>query len=131
MRSWAWLTLGVAHHGVANTWGAVPVSTLACLAGLLLASLRADCSLSGRFFCSSLVRTRLCQPPYGRIVRLCRLLGLFWGLRWPACLMWSLCCHRGVPDAWCWFAAVVSASGPLVRGCVVVRMGPAGCVWSL
>ena len=58
----------VAPRVVANPWGAVPVSTLARLAGLVLAGLRAISSLSGRFFCSSLVGARLCQPPYGRLV---------------------------------------------------------------
>ena len=60
VHSWVWLSAGVAHHGVANPWEAVPVSTLACLAGLVLAGLRAVCLLSGRFFGSSLVGTQLC-----------------------------------------------------------------------
>ena len=49
VRSWVWLLAGVAHHGVGNQWNAVPVSTLACLAGLVLAGLRAVCLLSGPF----------------------------------------------------------------------------------
>ena len=52
VRSRVWSSAGVAHHGIANPWDAVPVSTLACLAGLVLAGLRAVCLLSGRFFCS-------------------------------------------------------------------------------
>ena len=48
-RSWVWSPAGVAHHVVANPWNAVPVSTLACLAGWVVAGLRAVCSLSGRF----------------------------------------------------------------------------------
>ena len=48
--SWVLSLAGLAHHGVANPWDAVPVSTLACLAGLVLAGLRAVCLLSGRFF---------------------------------------------------------------------------------
>ena len=47
VRSWVWSPAGVAHHGVANQWDAVPVSTLACLAGLVLGGLRAVCLLSG------------------------------------------------------------------------------------
>ena len=64
MRSWVCSPVGVAHHGVTDPWDAVPVSILACLAGLVLAGLRAVCSLSGRFLCSSLVGIRACQPPY-------------------------------------------------------------------
>ena len=46
--------------------------------------------------------------------------------------MWrSLCCDRGVPGALCWFAVVVAASGRLVWGCAVARMGLASRVWSL
>ena len=99
------------------------------------------------FSCSSLVGTRLCQPPYGRPVRrgvdcataragvagccLCCLLGLFSGLWWPAYLMWWMCCERGAPSAWCWFAGVLAASGRPVWGCAVVRKGPACRVWLL
>ena len=60
VRSWVWSSAGVAHHGVANPWDAVPVLTLACLAGLVLAGLRAVSLSSGRLVCSSLVGTRLC-----------------------------------------------------------------------
>ena len=49
----------------------------------------------------------------------------------PACPMWRLWCNRGVPGALCWFAVVVAASGRLVRGCAVARMGLAGRVWLL
>ena len=46
--------------------------------------------------------------------------------------MWrSLCCDRGVLGALCWFAVVLAASGRVVRGCAVARMGLAGCVSSL
>ena len=60
VRSLVWSSAGVAHHGVATPWDAVPFSTVACPAGLVLAGLRAVCLLSGGFFCSSLVVTRLC-----------------------------------------------------------------------
>ena len=49
VRLWVWSSAGMAHHGVTSPWYAVPVSTLACLAGLVLAGLRAVCLLSGRF----------------------------------------------------------------------------------
>ena len=49
VRSCIWSPAGVAQHVVTNPWDAVPVSTLACLAGSVLAGLRAVCSLSGRF----------------------------------------------------------------------------------
>ena len=53
VRSWVRSSASGAHHDVTNPWDAVPVSTLACLAGWVLAGLRAVCLLSGRFFCSS------------------------------------------------------------------------------
>ena len=52
VRSWVWSPADVAHGVVANPWDAVPVSTLACLAGLILASLRVVCLW---FFFSSAV----------------------------------------------------------------------------
>ena len=57
---WVWLSPGVAHHGVAYPWDAVPVSTLTCPGGLVLANLRVVRLLSGRFLCSILVSTWLC-----------------------------------------------------------------------
>ena len=57
---WVWSLAGVAHHGVAHPWDAVPVSTLACPAGLVLAGLRVVCLLSVRFLCSNLVGAWLC-----------------------------------------------------------------------
>ena len=54
---WVWSSAGVAQHGVANPWDAFPVSTLACLAGVVLAGLRVVCLLSARFLGSSLVGT--------------------------------------------------------------------------
>ena len=41
--SWTWSSAGVAHHGVAIPLDAVPVSTRARLAGLVLAGLRVVC----------------------------------------------------------------------------------------
>ena len=52
----------MAQHVVASPWDAVLVSTLACLAGWVLAGLRVVCSLSALLFCSSLVGSRLCSP---------------------------------------------------------------------
>ena len=68
VRSWVWSPAGLAQHVVTNAWDAVPVSTLACLAGWVLAGLRAVCSLSGRFSaavwsvpgCFSRLMVRLC-----------------------------------------------------------------------
>ena len=48
-RSWVWSMVGVAHHGVANPLDAVTVSTLAYLAGLVLAGLRAVFLIVGSF----------------------------------------------------------------------------------
>ena len=41
--SWAWWSVGVAHHGVASPLEDVPVSTRARLAGLVLAGLSVVC----------------------------------------------------------------------------------------
>ena len=49
VRWWVWSPAGVAHHVVTNAWDAVPVSTLACLAGWVLSGLLAVCSSSGSF----------------------------------------------------------------------------------
>ena len=49
----------------------------------------------------------------------------------PAFPMWRLWCNQGVPDALCWFAVIVAASGRLVRGCAVAPLGLAGLICSL
>ena len=65
--SWAWSPLGVAHHGAAIPLGAVPVSTRARLAGLVLAGLRVV-YLWSRGGCScGVVGALLSWPPHGRL----------------------------------------------------------------
>ena len=59
---------GVAHHGVASPEDAVPVLTLACRAGSVLASLCVVCLRSGCWFYSSVVGAWRGQPLHGRLV---------------------------------------------------------------
>ena len=147
MRSWVWLPAGVAQQVVTNPWDAVPVSTLACLAGWVLAGLRAACSLSGRSSaavwsvpgCVSCLMVDLClvglialQPapvqPYVVFV--------VFSVRSEVCSGRPVRCGgyvatgahpmRGVGSPVSW-PPVVGPSGV----CVVVCMGPAGPVWSL
>ena len=66
-RSWVSSSAGMAHHGVANLLDAVPVSTRAPLAGLMLAGLRVVCLRSGRGCSCGLVGARLSWLPHGRL----------------------------------------------------------------
>ena len=111
---------GLAHRVVANPWDVVPVSTLACLAGFVLASLCGVCLLSGCFFCSSLVGTRLCQPSYGRLVRP--------GVNCAAARASVAGCYL-----WCGPGSSQVFDGGPVRcgGCVATGVCPARCVGSL
>ena len=145
--SLVWSPPGVAHHGGANPLDAVLVSTLAAWLFFCVGRLACGPFIVALVFCSSLIGTRLRQPPHGRGVRrgvdcaaaragvaggcLGCLPRYFGGLLCPACPMWQFWCERGVPDALCWFAVVVAASGRLVRGCAVARMSLARSVWSL
>ena len=65
--SWVWSLAGVAHHGVANPLDAVPVSTRARLAGLLLAGLRVVYLRSSGGCSCGVVGARLSWPPHGRL----------------------------------------------------------------
>ena len=62
-----WSSAGVAHHGVANLMDAVPVSTRASLAGLVLAGLRVVCLRSSGCCSCGVVGARLSWPPHGRL----------------------------------------------------------------
>ena len=68
LRSWLWPSAGVAHHGVASPEDAVPVLTLACPAGSVLAGSRVVCLQSGCWFCSSVAGVWRCLVPHGRLV---------------------------------------------------------------
>ena len=65
--SWVWSSAGVAHHGVANPLDAVPVSTRARLAGLVLAGLRVVCLRSSGGCSCAVVGAWLSWPPHGRL----------------------------------------------------------------
>ena len=65
---WVWSSAGVAHHGVANPLDAVPVSTRARLACLMLAGLRVVCLRSGRGCSCGVVGARLSWLPHGWLV---------------------------------------------------------------
>ena len=58
---------GVAHHGAAFPLDAVPVSTRARLAGLVLAGLRVVCLRSCGGCSCGVVGARLSWPPHGRL----------------------------------------------------------------
>ena len=58
---------GVAHHGVANPMDAIPISTRARLAGLVLAGLRVVCLRSSGGCSCGVVGARLSWPPHGRL----------------------------------------------------------------
>ena len=62
-----WSPAGVAHHGAANLMDAVPVSTRACLAGLVLAGLRVVCLQSSGGCSCCVVGARLSWQPHGRL----------------------------------------------------------------
>ena len=65
--SWTWSLAGVAHHGVTNSLDAIPVSTRARLAGLVLAGLRVVCLWSSGGCSCGGVGARLSLPPHGRL----------------------------------------------------------------
>ena len=65
--SWVWSSAGVAHHAVANPLDAVPVSTRARLAGLVLAGLCVVCLRSSGGCCCGVAGARLSWPPLGRL----------------------------------------------------------------
>ena len=64
---WAWSSAGAAHHGVTNPLDAVPVSTRAHLAGLVLAGLRVVCLRSSGGCSCGVVGSRSSWPPHGRL----------------------------------------------------------------
>ena len=89
--SWAWSPVGAAHHGAAILLDAVPVSTRARLAGLVLAGLRVVCSWSGGGCSCGVVGARLSRPLHGRLGSC--------GFRWAAAggLIVSSCsCSRQI-----------------------------------
>ena len=67
LRAWVWSSAGVVHHGVARPEDTVPVLTLACPAGSLMAGLHVVCLESGCWFYSSMVGVWRRQPPHGRL----------------------------------------------------------------
>ena len=62
-----WSPAGDAHHGAADPMDAVPVSTRACLAGLVLAGLRVVCLRSSGGCSYGVVGARLSWPPHERL----------------------------------------------------------------
>ena len=64
---WVRSSAGVGYHGVASPKDAVPVLTLACPAGSVMASLHVVCLQPGCWFHSSLLGSLRCQPLYGRL----------------------------------------------------------------
>ena len=62
-----WSPAAVAHHGAANPMDAVPVSTCACLAGLVLAGLHVVCLRSSGGCSCGVVGARLSWLPHGRL----------------------------------------------------------------
>ena len=62
-----WSPAGVAHHSAANPMDAVPVSTRACSAGLVLAGLRVVCLRSSGGCSYGVVGAWLSWPPHGRL----------------------------------------------------------------
>ena len=58
---------GVGHHGAANPMDAVPLSTRARLAGLVLAGLRVVCLRSSGGCSCGVVGARLSRPPHGQL----------------------------------------------------------------
>ena len=60
-----WSSAGVAHHGVANPMDAVPVSTRARLADIVLAGLHVVCLRSSGSCSCGVLGAQLAWPPHG------------------------------------------------------------------
>ena len=95
MCSWVWSLAGVVHRGVASPEDAVPILTLACLAGSVFAGSRVVSLRSGLWTYSGVVGAWWRWPPYGLLVchpACCVVAGIcavVWVVR--GCGSWDVC----------------------------------------